>query len=186
MKEDKLIRGDAKLKKLPESRQVEIWERLNTKDETLASVCKWLAEDGLRVSRQTLSEFASWYSLRLTFKQTEEDTLNFMEFARKELPTLSDDEITRLGNKFFQLDAIKKRNPDLFLDFTTAQHNAEMDHKKFDQRERELALSREKFALETKEKIDLALDALFAEIKDNAQAVKLFNQFRAVVTKATA
>jgi len=147
MKEDKLIRGDAKLKKLPEDRQREIWDKLSTKGETLKSVCTWLADDGLRVSRQTLSEFASWYSLRLTFKEHEGDSLNFMEFARKELPQMSEAKIQRLGNQYFQLQAIKKRDPVLFLDFSTAKHKAEMDQKNFKQRERELVMKQRRVEL---------------------------------------
>lgn len=145
MKEDKLIRGDAKLKKLPEDRQREIWEKLNAPGETLASVCKWLRADGVSVSRQTLSEFCSWYSLKVTFEETEADTLNFLDHARKEMPDISEEEIARLGNLHFNLQAIKQRDPKLFLKFQTARHRAEMDQLKFEQKERELALSRDKF-----------------------------------------
>lgn len=147
MKEDKLIRGDAKLKKLPEDRQRAIWEKLNAPGETLASVCKWLAEDGVRVSRQTLSEFASWYSLKLTFEETEKDTLNFQEFVTQQMPELAQEKVTELGSVFFNLQAIKKRDPELFLAFQTAQHRAQMDHKRFEQRERELALAARKVSL---------------------------------------
>src|SRR5688500_7790790 len=108
MKDDKLIRGDAKLKKLPEDRQRAIWEKLNTPGETLASVCKWIAEDGMRVSRQTLSEFCSWYSLRLTFEEAEQDTMNFQEFIGQAMPNLSKDRVTELGSVYFNLQAIKK------------------------------------------------------------------------------
>lgn len=47
-----------------------------------------------------------------------------------------------------------------------------------------LELDRRKLELEIKDKIALALDALYAEIKDKPEAVKLFNQFRAVITTA--
>jgi hypothetical protein len=145
MKEDKLIRGDAKLKKLPEDRQTEIFDRLNKSGETLASVRSWLREDGLSTSSRALSEFRDWYELKVTFKETEQDTLNFLELARKEMPDISEEEIARLGNLHFNLSAIKQRDPKLFLKFQTARHRAEMDVRKFDQRERELALSRDKF-----------------------------------------
>lgn len=145
MKEDKLIRGDAKLKKLPPERQREIWERLNAPKETLASVAKWLREDGVTVSKQTLSEFCSWYSLRLTFEEAEQDTVNFQEFITSAMPNLSQERVAELGSVYFNLQAIKHRDPKLFLAFQTAQHRAEMDVKKFEQRERELALSRDKF-----------------------------------------
>lgn len=149
MKEDKLIRGDAKLKKLPPERQREIWEKLNAPKETLASVAKWLREDGVTVSKQTLSEFCSWYSLRLTFEEAEQDTVNFQEFITSAMPSLSQERVAELGSVYFNLQAIKHRDPKLFLAFQTAQHRAEMDRKKFQQDEERLDLDRKKFQRET-------------------------------------
>lgn len=147
MKEDKLIRGDAKLKKLPGDRQREIWEKINTAGETLKSVCAWLREDGIDVSKQTLSEWASFYALQLTFEETENDTNNFLELARTELPDIPEEKITRLGSLHFNMQAVKQRDPKLFLKMQTAQHRARMDVLKYEQRERELAQNERKLAL---------------------------------------
>jgi hypothetical protein len=66
-----------------------------------------------------------------------------------------------------------------------APRKEEREDKKVALTEERLKLDRQKLELEIKDKIALALDALYAEIKDKPEAVKLFNQFRAVVSKAT-
>jgi hypothetical protein len=60
-----------------------------------------------------------------------------------------------------------------------------MEEKRFDQRERAMMQEREKWLAAQKSKIEVGLDALYLEVKDNAEARELFQKFQAVATKAT-
>lgn len=142
----KKVRADAVLKNLPEERQGEIFERCRT--ETLAAVRKWLAQDGIKVSQQTLSEFYSWYALRASLKEAESDTENLLELIRKDAPELPEERLASIGNALFNLRAIKQQDPKLFLAFQTARHRAEMDRLKFEQRDRQLKQQAESLQLE--------------------------------------
>ncbi|HEU0008478.1 MAG TPA: hypothetical protein VFT34_01540 [Verrucomicrobiae bacterium] len=60
-----------------------------------------------------------------------------------------------------------------------------MEDKKFDQRERALMQEREKWLAAQRTKIEAGLDALYLEVKDNAEAQELFQKFKDVATKST-
>jgi hypothetical protein len=60
-----------------------------------------------------------------------------------------------------------------------------MEEKRFVQRERAMMQEREKWLAAQKSKIEVGLDALYLEVKDNAEARELFQKFQAVATKAT-
>lgn len=186
MKDDKLIRGDAKLKKLPEDRQREIWERLNAPGETLAKVAAWLREDGISVSGQTLSEFYSWFAWKEKMRVAEANTQNFQELIAQRMPELSKEKVAEFASIHFQLEAVRKDQPDIVLAFQTAEHRAKMDVLNFEQRNQRLAFDKEKFENEVRADIDKGLDALYAEVKGHPEALELFNRFRAVITKKAA
>lgn len=57
-----------------------------------------------------------------------------------------------------------------------------MEEKRFDQRERAMTQDREKWLAAQRSKIEAGLDALFLEVKDNAEARELFHRFKTVVT----
>ena len=59
-----------------------------------------------------------------------------------------------------------------------------MEEKKFDQRERAMMQAREKWLAAQRTKIEAGLDALYDEVKDNAEALELFQKFKAVATGA--
>jgi hypothetical protein len=150
MNAEKKVRADAVLKNLPEERQLEIFELL--KEKSLAAARQHLREDGIRVSLQTLSEFYSWYALRMSLREAESDTENLLELIKQDAPELPEERLAAIGNALFNLRAIKSQDPKMFLAFQTARHNAEMDRLKFEQKEREIAqrekglqLEREKF-----------------------------------------
>jgi hypothetical protein len=52
-------------------------------------------------------------------------------------------------------------------------------------KKRELELNLEKFRQQTKADIEKGLDALLAEIKGNAEALQLFEKFKAAVLRST-
>lgn len=145
MSDQRKTRPDARLKLLPSERQAEIYERLGKAG--YDDVRGWLAQDGLRVGRTALAEFYSWYALRLTFQQTEADTENFLELLKRQLPELPAAKLTELGDTFFNLQAIKKQDPKLFLAMQGAKQKARMDQLKFEQRERQIALEERRIAL---------------------------------------
>ena len=152
MSDDRKVRADAVLKTLPEDRQQEIWEWLNRAGNTLARGVEWLRQDGIITSKRALSDWYSWYALRLKFKETERDTLNFQELVKEELPDLPQEKVTQLGSASFIMQAIKQGDPELFLLIQSAQHKAKMDVLKYQQRERELVIAERRVrVLEAKE-----------------------------------
>jgi hypothetical protein len=146
MSGEKKVRADAVLKNLPEERQAEIFESLQTK--SLAAVRKELREDGLQAGTRALSEFRSWYALRASLKEAESDTENLLELIKADAPELPEARLASIGNALFNLQAIKQQDPKLFLAFQTARHKAEMDRLKLDLGERKLAQQQESLELE--------------------------------------
>jgi hypothetical protein len=61
-----------------------------------------------------------------------------------------------------------------------------MDVKRLEQQRQRLEFDKQKFENEIREDIEKGLDALYAEVKGNPEALELFNRFRAVITKKTA
>lgn len=141
------VRSDAVLKLLPEERQQELWEWLHVPGNSLARAVEWLRQDGIKTSKRALSDWFSWYAMRLKFKETERDTLNFQELVQEEMPELPQEKVTQLGSAYFNMQAIKQGNPELFLMIQGAQHKAKMDVLKYEQRERELVIAERRVRL---------------------------------------
>lgn len=146
MSDQKKVRPEAVLKNLPAERQEQVYEKLGEK--TLREVRAWLAEDGLKVSLQTISEFRSWYASRLQAQLREQRVLNYMEVLRKQSPELSEEKLAQYGASVFNLQAIEEQDPKLFLAIQTAQHKAQMDRLKLEQRERQIQQRQEGLELE--------------------------------------
>lgn len=138
------------MKNLPEAAQEQLYELLTTPGQTLKSVREHLAEDGIKVSQQTVSEFRSWYSQRLQFRQWENRAVTMMELLRKAAPELSEAKVSEYGASVFNLQAIEENDPTMFLKIQTARHKAEMDRLKFEQKERQIAQRQETLELEKK------------------------------------
>ncbi len=136
-------RGDSKLKVLPPARQAELFDHIEA--HTLHQTKAWLAEDGLNTSIAAISEFREWYQIRRDYSRMEEDALTLAGVLKNQMPELAPEKLQAYGEALFNIMAVKKLDPKLYLDMQTAKHNAEMDHKKFDQRERELQLQKDKF-----------------------------------------
>jgi hypothetical protein len=149
MSSEKKIRGDATLKLMPPDRQREIWEKLNAPDGTLAKVRKWLIEDGIKVSLNTLSEFYSWYGLRLRFQQAEQETLTVQDLLRQAAPELPEEKVHAFGEAHFNIKAIRNDDEELYLAMRTAKHKGQMDKAKLALREREVSLKEKTWRRET-------------------------------------
>lgn len=168
--------ASAVLKNLSEDRMEQIAEWIrkpNDRDEEtgkpipktggLAYAQEQLAADGLKVSLQTLSDFMSWWELRLRFNRMELLTQNSEEMLRTFNPELTEEQVRAFGHRVFTSLAIDQNDPETFLAFAKLQLKAVHDTQtlelkrtaeKRQQRalklkEEEVALAREKFARET-------------------------------------
>lgn len=180
----KKVRADSILGTLTPDRQAEIAEHLRT--HTLAESKAWLAADGIRISINSLSEWLSSYRAKQVFARAESSATEFRDWMASDFPDLSEAELDRRAAIWFQSEAMKGGDAETYLAFATARHKAEMDKLKLEQRERGMAQEREKWLAAQKTKIEAGLDALYQEIKSNAEARDLFQRFKAVITKATA
>lgn len=184
MSTGKKIRGDSILGTLPGERQVEIADYANT--HTLKETVAWLKADGVGISSGALSRWLSSWQLRQLFQLADADTMEFIRQLKERNPNLPESELQQFGAEYFQMQAMKMGDAKTFLKFATARTKAEMEKAKLAQRDRALEFDQKKFAASLKTKIEHGLDALFEEIKGNAEARALFEKFKAVVTNATA
>jgi hypothetical protein len=101
-------RSNAKLKALPEERQAEIYERLQKG--TLAEVRDWLRDDGIEVSRETLSQFNSWYPLVQEFREDNSTVEALVDRLSEQRPDLTPDQRFAVGQEAFELLAIRRHD----------------------------------------------------------------------------
>jgi hypothetical protein len=180
----KKTRADSILGTLTEDRQAEVADYART--HTLVETVAWLRADGLKTSRTALGEWLSSWSLSQRFKQSESSALQFKAWLAETFPKMSEEELDGRAAMIFQFEALKTGDPETYLAFASARHKAAMDKAKFEQKERLMQFDEKKFAAQFKTKIEAGLDALFQEIKGNAEARSLFEKFKAVISKATA
>jgi len=187
-------RGNSVLKTLPQARQAVIAEYANA--HTLVDTVAWLAQQKVKIGGSALSEWLSSWSWQQQFRLCERDALDFMTLVRKRQPTLSDDQVEAFGNDFFQLQAIKLKDPVLFLKFRDSLNKLKLEKINMDQRaarvrqgEERLKLAREVFqwdaaqacyeclptlkaiaaddGLSDEEKIDAIRRAVFGELPED-------------------
>lgn len=172
------------LNRLPEDRAAEIadYARAHTLNQTVA----WLARNGFKTSRDSVGRWLSRRSLRHRFLAAESSANNYRNWLAKSFPKLSQKELDRRAGLMFQFGALEAGDAKTYLAFTTARHKAKMDKARLDQRERAMTQEREKWLAAQQSKLEAGLDALYLEVKDNAEARELFQKFKTVVTKATA
>jgi hypothetical protein len=104
-------RANCLLKNLAPARQQALYEFMegvgNEKGHSYAECIAWLAKDGLETSRSKLSDWRSWYSLRLCFQLCRDITTALMEDDKKPDQKYSDEDIQRKGDRIFSLLALK-------------------------------------------------------------------------------
>jgi hypothetical protein len=140
-------RSDAKLKNLPEERQDAIAE--HARDHSLADTVAWLKDDGLNTSTRALSEFLSWYGLRRRFQVCEQNSLHLIELLKQKRPQMAESEREAWANEFFQMQAIDRNDPELYLAFASAKFKGELEKEKLRIKQETLDLSKAKFQRET-------------------------------------
>jgi|SRR6185503_560323 hypothetical protein len=160
---------------------VEYYSRTHNLTETV----EWLARNGVKSNTTSLSNWLNRGRLRQSFDAAKFETNEYKEWCLERFPTISQRELDRRANMIFQLKALRYHDPRTYLAVNAARHKAKVDQAKLTQRERALALAREKWLAAQRTKIEAGLDALYLEVKDNKEAVELFQKFKAVATKAT-
>jgi septal ring factor EnvC (AmiA/AmiB activator) len=166
-------RGEAILKNLPDALQEELWQ--TARRTTLAKALAWLqATHGVEVSEATLSVFFSWYPRSLTLRLAA-STSSQLEATLRNLPALkvTAEQARSVAQVNFEIQAAQDRDPVLFA----ALRKGELEAQR-------LQLEREKHEWAKKTDIEKGLDALFAEIKGQAEALKHFEAMKAALAKA--
>jgi len=136
-------RSDSPLGALPEDRQRAIVDYM--RGHSLTDTRAWLRKDGFDTSEAALSRFWSSWHLREAVNEAKNDTEEFLELAKKQFPELDQAQLDQFGSAFFQMRAIKAGDAETYLALSTAKHRGQMDKLKFEQKEKQLELEREKF-----------------------------------------
>lgn len=149
-------RADAVLKNLSKERQHEIWLRRTEGPEaerSLAALCQWLREDGIKATPRMLSEFLSWYGARQDLQETGDLLETFEEFTRKRNPDWSAEKVRDVAVQFFMAHTAAKRDVNKFVSIATLDQNerfgrtkAKLDERKVSVAEGRLALLKQKAA----------------------------------------
>ena len=138
------------------------------------------------------SKFCNWWH-----RQKQWDILGELEEVdeaalQKRFPNLSREKVRAAAILRSYVAAELKEDDKLRLnvikvdsDEQTGRVKGAMEEKKFDQRERAMMQAREKWLAAQRTKIEAGLDAFYEKIKDNQEAMELFQEFKAVATKAT-
>jgi hypothetical protein len=107
-------RGDSNLKELGPELQQELYFYMEgvgkEKGHTYKQCVAWLAPQGVKTTKSQLSNWRSWYWMRLLFQECGETTEAIVEDEQKGGAKLTDEQIERKGNRTFNLLAIKTRN----------------------------------------------------------------------------
>jgi hypothetical protein len=173
-----MARADAKLKNLPREALDELWEMKNPGDEdtkamTLLEICAVIPKRfKIEIGKSALGEFYQWLELQRRMDRAAERALQAkLELAKD--PTIHSDDIDRIGQTIFAAEALEAGDVKAYVALAKLKLAASKQ-----------ALEGQKLAAAAKEKIDVGLDALFAEIKGNPKAEKLFAELKSTVAKS--
>ena len=115
MVNDRKTRSDAKLKLLSPTDRAEVagWLEQHSQAETRRLIAE---KHGFEVAASTLTEFYQWFHLSSRI----EETASFVDRAREDLKALpgldlNDDQLARIGQALFEMQAVKERDGKLFV-----------------------------------------------------------------------
>lgn len=165
--ESKKARGDAVLKNMGDALQEEFYQLLRRT--TQAKAITWLREvHGIETTPGSVTDFWQWYPRQCVLRQAARSSTN-LETAIQNMPQLkiSAQQARAVAQVNFELQAAENRDPELYAMLTKADI----------ERER-LRLDREKFEHTKKSDVEKGLEALHAEIKGNAEALKHFEALK--------
>lgn len=172
------VRADARLQNLPQEALDELWSLRHPEVEgdkvwTLTDVAAWApGRFGFEVSTSAVANFYQWLAL----KRRLDGAAARAEQARLELardPNMTPEDVERVGQLVFTTEALESGNVKGYVALARLRLQSQAQQ-----------LEKEKLTAAAKSKIDAGLDALFAEIKGNARAEKLFAELKAAVAKA--
>jgi hypothetical protein len=132
-------------------------------------------------SDKSYSSFCQWYWRKKELEEQQAGIEDFETWYADRNPGASRERIREMGIAFFMAQAMKDGDPKTFFnmsELSLAENKGALEVKK-------LELERQKLTQKIKTDYEKGLDAIYAEIKGNAQALELFEQFKAVISKAT-
>lgn len=182
-------KSNALLKNLPEERQEQIYGWCNKANDVdaegdpiagtggLAFAQAQLAEDGIKVSLTTLSEFARWYALRLTFQRAETQAQEVERMLRSEFPQATPEKIALAGQLVFTMQASNAGDAKTFvaleqlrLSKTIAENVDKVQRAKLEQKDRQI-LQKDRDLSLAERRVKL-LEENAAKAKQTLEAVK--------------
>ena len=164
------VRGDAILRNLPQERQDLIAEHGNT--HKLRETLQWLADDGINVSKDTLSQFLSAYVMRAAAREDEATVETIKEELRREVEGISDEELDAFGQKTFSLLAIRRKDLPGFVSIRSAKLNAELEKAKLALKEKAEARHQELLKLEQSKYRDMVAEKMLDQaLRDQAERI---------------
>src|ERR1700677_3059625 len=105
-------REEAILKNLPPARQEALWDYSEgdgeEKGHSLGQCVAWLAADGVTSSKQKVSLWREFYWLQLRLRSFRGGGERLFIESKPDGPEPTEEEIQRMGNKLFSLDAINR------------------------------------------------------------------------------
>lgn len=172
------VRADAKLQNLPQAAHDELWALRHPELETdrawtLTDVAAWVPDRfQFEVSVSAVGTFYQWLEL----KRRMDSASATAEQTRLELAANSDlspEDIERAAQTVFTNEALNAGNIKGYVALAKLRLAANKQ-----------ALDSQRLAQAAKDKIEIGLDALLAEIQGNPKALLLFNQLKEVVARA--
>lgn len=171
-------RGDSKLDALNGQQQALLAEWLTIENVTYAQAQKRVAEQfGITTTRSALCSFYSRFAAPWKFARAAGEADQFAELMEGKF-----DEATIKRTKQLAFEALTSPQPDIKA--AKALLKIVGDSAKIELQKKTLTLAIEKFREDVKSDVEKGLDALFAEIKGNAEALALFQRFKACALKS--
>lgn len=169
-------RSDSVLKNLPEERQAQIIEWINTpkSDDCVGGqkfALEQLAADGIKTSAASLSDFYSWWHLQQTFRRADNFTTQIEESLRKQFPELSSEKIAEAGQLVFTLQATNARDAKEFREMEWLRLAKVTGATKARQKDRDLALAERRVRLLEKKAKEILSDTS-VPIEEREQRMK--------------
>lgn len=171
-------RGDSKLDALNGQQQALLAEWLTIENVTYAKAQeRVLAEFGLATTRSALCSFYARFAAPWKYARAAGEADQFAELMEGKF-----DAATIKRTKQLAFEALTSPQPDIKA--AKALLKIVGDSAKIELQKQTLAHAIEKFREDIKSDVDKALDALFAEIKGNAEALALFQKFKACALRS--
>jgi hypothetical protein len=169
-------RSDSKVAALPPELRQEIVRRLGEANESYQAVVDWLADDGHRIS---ITALCNWYSLQ-SWQENRGNARLVAEQVKADAAATGDYDEATLALVQERAYVLARTKGASVKELATLA-GIIGDSAKLRLKQRELELNLEKFRQQVKTDIEKGLDALHAEIKGNAQALQLFDKFKAAI-----